>query len=233
MRRTDSRIHPYEDMYTGDGRQYFSLSISAVRCIEAALEAAGAGTPNAILDMPCGFGRVTRSLVARFPEATVTVCDIRPTAVGFCARRFGAEGIMSSPVFEDLSFARAFDLIWCGSLVTHLDAPSTLALLDLFARSSRPGAVIVFTTHGDGVADAIKSGADYMLAPEGVGSLTRSYERSGYGYANYPSEPIYGVSVASPQWVRSHVGPRCGLREVYFAERGWDSHHDVFGFCKT
>jgi SAM-dependent methyltransferase len=232
LRRTDSRIHPYEDMYTGDARHYFSVSISAVRHMEAVLRAANADSPDTILDMPCGFGRVTRSLVARFPGASITACDIRPAAVGFCARRFDAEGIISSPVFEDLSFARAFDLIWCGSLVTHLDAPEVLALIDLFAGAARPGAVIVFTTHGDRVANAISGGVDYLLTAEGVRALTCSYERSGYGYANYPWGHGYGVSVISPHWVRSHVERRGGLREVYFAERSWDSHHDVFGFSK-
>jgi 2-polyprenyl-3-methyl-5-hydroxy-6-metoxy-1,4-benzoquinol methylase len=230
--RVDSRVHPYEDMYGGDGRHYFSVAVSAIRCIDAALAAAGASAPEAILDMPCGFGRVLRSLVARFPDASVTACDIRPSAVRFCAQRFGAEPVISSAAFEDLSFPQPYDLIWCGSLVTHLAAPQTLAVLDLFARSARRGALIVFTTHGEMVARAIKAGTDYMLTPEGVSSLGQSYQRSGYGHANYPWEQHYGISVISPQWIRSNVERGTGLREVYFSERGWDSHQDVFGFVK-
>jgi 2-polyprenyl-3-methyl-5-hydroxy-6-metoxy-1,4-benzoquinol methylase len=230
--RVDSRVHPYEDMYGGDGRHYFSVAVSAVRCIDAALAAAGASAPDAILDMPCGFGRVLRSLVARFLDASVTACDIRPSAVRFCAQRFGAEPIVSSAAFEDLSFPQPYDLIWCGSLVSHLAAPQTLALLDLFARSARPGALIVFTTHGETVARAINAGADYMLGPGAVSSLGQSYQQSGYGYANYPWEQHYGIAVIAPQWIRSNVERATGLREVYFSERGWDSHQDVFGFVR-
>jgi SAM-dependent methyltransferase len=217
-------------MYTGDGRHYFSLSISALRHVERALRAAGAAQPDAVLDMPCGFGRVLRTLVARFPEAVITACDIRPRAVRFCSRRFGAEAVVSSATFDQLTFFRPFDLIWCGSLVTHLEPSRALSLVDLFARSLSPGGVVVFTSHGEAVAGRIGAGADYMLPANGVRSLMRLYEHCGYGYADYPWESGYGVSVVSPDWIRGHVEGRGELREIYFAERGWDAHHDVFGF---
>jgi len=60
LQRTDSRLHPYEDMYTGDGFPYFWAGLEAIRNIENALDTAGVAAPDAILDMPCGFGRVTR-----------------------------------------------------------------------------------------------------------------------------------------------------------------------------
>jgi SAM-dependent methyltransferase len=232
LRRTDSRLHPYEDMYTGDGFPYFWAGLDAIRNIENALETAGVAAPDAILDMPCGFGRVIRSLVARFPQASITGCDIRPSAVRFCTRRFAAEGVISSPAFEEIAFARAFDLIWCGSLATHLDSPQTLSLVDLFARSARSGAVIVFTTHGESVVEKIKAGADYMLTTSGVNLVLTTYERSGYGYANYPWESGYGVAAISPEWIRRNIEGRSGLHEIYFEERGWGGNHDVFGFLK-
>ncbi len=232
LRRTDSRFHPYEEMYTGDGQHYFWLGVSAIRCIDAALEAAQAGPPKTLLDLPCGFGRLTRGLVARFPGTEVTACDIRPRAVRFCTSAFNAEGVISKAEFSRLSFPHPFDLVWCGSLVTHLDVAQTIALLELFARSARPGGVVIFTTHGDAVARAIGIGADYMLTREAVGSLTRAYEKSGYGYAGYEWDPSYGVSVISPDWIRHHLEGRAGLREIYHRERGWDSHQDVYGFIK-
>jgi SAM-dependent methyltransferase len=232
LQRTDSRVHPYEDMYTGDGFPYFWAGLEAIRNIENALETSGVAAPETILDMPCGFGRVIRSLVARFPQASITACDIRASAVRFCTRRFGAEGVISVPSFEEVSFDRAFDLIWCGSLATHLDSPQTLSLLDLFARSARSGAVIVFTTHGESVVERIKAGADYMLTTHGVELVLEAYERSGYGYADYPWDSAYGVAAISPEWIRSNIEGRSGLHEIYFEERGWGGHHDVFGFLK-
>lgn len=223
-------MHPYDDMYKGDGFQYFWAGLTALRVIEAALAAAGADRPRRILDMPCGFGRVTRWLAARFPEASITACDIQPRAVRFCCRRFGVDELISSPSFEQPAFPVNFNLIWCGSLVTHLEAPRVLALLDLLARSARPGGLIVFTTLGVSIADEIKAGNDYMLTADALTAVLQQYERTGFGYADYPWESAYGVSVISPQWIRSHVGGRNGLQEVYHAERGWGGWHDVFAY---
>lgn len=229
LRRVDSRVHPYEDMYGGD---YFSVSLSALRCVDRALEAANREAPSAILDMPCGYGRELRSLVARFPQASVTVCDIRPKAVRFCARRFGAEGVVSAKRLDTVSFRRAFDLIWCGTLMTNFDAPQTLALLDLFVRSASSGGVIVFTTHGEFVRQRIHGGTDYGLTAQGVQKVIRTYEQTGYGYADYPWETGYGISVTSPCWMRNQLTRYPCLKEVYFAQRDWDNHQDVFGVLK-
>jgi SAM-dependent methyltransferase len=231
LEATNSRVHPYDDMYNGDGFHYFWGGVAAVQAIDGVLRTADAEPPTAILDMPCGFGRVSRSLVARFPEASITACDINKRAVDFCSRQFGAEGVISSRSFEQLAFGRVFDLIWCGSLVTHLDASPTVELLDLFARSSRPGGLIIFTTHGRFIAERIRAGDDYMLPPAAATSVLAQYERSGHGYANYPWESAYGVSVISPDWIRTHLDGRAGLRQVCFAERGWGGGQDLFAFC--
>ena len=187
LRRTDSRIHPYEDMYTGDGSHYFSVALSAIRCIDAALTAANASPPQTILDMPCGFGRVTRALAARFPQAEITACDLRPRAVQFCAQRFGSEAAISSARLDEVALDRSFDPVWCGSLITHIDARQTLSLIDLFERSTAPGALIIFTTGGEAVAGAIKAGSDYKLAPEGQRSavVRRNVNRTPGGVGSY------------------------------------------------
>ncbi len=49
---------------------------------------------------------------------------------------------------------------------------------------------------------------------------------------DYPGEKDWGVSLTSPGWIRARVRELGGLREVYFKERGWDDHQDVFGFVQ-
>jgi SAM-dependent methyltransferase len=231
LRRIDSRVHPYEDMY---GADYFSVSLSALKCLERALSAANLTAPSAILDMPCGYGRELRAIVARYPEASVTVSDIRPKAVRFCARRFRAEGVVSAKDFNTVHFGRTFDLIWCGTLMTNYDPAQNLALLDLFVRSANEGAAIVFTTHGEYVRQRLLGGMTYGLTPEGVHAVLRGYEETGYGYADYPWETGYGISVISPPRMRELLTRHYpSLREVYFAERDWDNHQDVFGLVKA
>jgi SAM-dependent methyltransferase len=220
-------------MYKGDGAHYFNVGLSAVRCIDEALAAANVESVRRILDLPCGYGRVLRFLARRFPAAQITACELVPDAVRFCAETFGAVPAQSAYNLEELALADRFDLIWCGSLVTHLDARRTRALLKLFARHLAPGGLLLFTTHGDFVAARIYDMADfYGLRRPDIPALVESYRRTGHGYLDYPEEPGYGVSLTAPEWVRAEARAVGGLREVYFRARGWDEHQDVYGFVR-
>lgn len=146
LRRASHKIHYRDNMYAGGGENYFSAGLSAVGCIDDVLHHAGPLRICDVLDMPCGYGRELRFMVRRFPEATFTACDIQPGAVDFCAREFGAGAAYSRPDLSEVSFNTAFDLIWCGSLVTHLNRDTILELLTLFSRHLNPGGVLIFTT---------------------------------------------------------------------------------------
>ena len=113
-----------DGMYDGRDGHYVSVGLSALRAIEDALGDAPA-PPRRILDLPCGHGRVTRVLRARFPEAAITVCDLDRGGVDFAAARFGARGVYSVEDFRALDLGEAYDLIWVGSLVTHLPEHQT------------------------------------------------------------------------------------------------------------
>jgi cyclopropane fatty-acyl-phospholipid synthase-like methyltransferase len=147
----ESRISYADGMYVGDGDHYFTVGLSAIQCIDEVLSHTELDSIGTILDLPCGYGRVMRFLAHRFPEAKLTACELAQEAVQFCARTFGATAAYSSTNFRELSFDTQFDLIWCGSMVTHLDRSGIVALLDLFRRSLSPGGLVVFTTHGDRV----------------------------------------------------------------------------------
>ncbi len=231
--KVDSRISYADGMYKGDGAHYFSVGLSAIKCIEEALQAAHVESVHNILDLPCGYGRVLRFLVQRFPAARITACELLPDAVRFCAERFGALPAQSSYDLAALTLANEFDLIWCGSLITHLDGERTRALLAFFARHLAPGGLLLFTTHGDFVAGRVHEQADfYGLLRDEIPALTKSYRQQGHGYLDYPAVPGYGVSLTAPAWVRQQAREVGGLREVYFRAQGWDRHQDVYGFVK-
>ena len=130
--------------YDGRDGHYLSVGLSALRAIEDALGDAPA-PPRRILDLPCGHGRVTRVLRARFPDAAITVCDLDRGGVDFAAARFGARGVYSVEDFRELDLGEAFDLIWVGSLVTHLPELHTRRFLDCMARHMAPRSVLVAT----------------------------------------------------------------------------------------
>ena len=230
--KVESRISYEDGMYKGDGAHYFGVGLDAVRRIAEALAAAHVETVRSILDLPCGYGRVLRFLVQRFPGARITACELMPDAVRFCAQTFGATPAQSAADLDQLSLGAQYDLIWCGSLVTHLDAGRTRALLRFFARHLAPAGLLLVTTHGDFVAGCILDRADfYGLERARIPALVESYRQQGHGYLDYPEQAGYGVSLTAPDWVRAAARAE-GLREVYFRARGWDEHQDVFGFVQ-
>jgi methylase of polypeptide subunit release factors len=77
-------------LFGRDVGQYFTAGLSAISCIDEALQQAGNTTLNEILDMPSGYGRVLRLLASRFPKARITAFDVIPDAIRFCAETFGA-----------------------------------------------------------------------------------------------------------------------------------------------
>jgi len=230
LTRVSRTISWREGVFDGDTAHYLRVGLSAIACIDTALQRAGVGAPRRILDLPSGHGRVLRFLAQRFPDARITACDIDRDGVDFCVREFGATGAYSQPDLDGLSLDTDFDLIWCGSLVTHLDAGQIASLLRFFRRHLAPHGVCVFTTHGDFVAKRLPTGEfDYGLEPAVMARMTAEYPQGGFAYADYANASGYGVSISSPAWVRE-VARATGLREVYFAARGWDAHQDVFAF---
>jgi SAM-dependent methyltransferase/predicted O-methyltransferase YrrM len=221
-RGVDSRISPRDAMYVGDGAHYFSVGRSAITAIERVAPA----EPRRVLDMPCGHGRVLRFLRRRYPDAALVACDLDADGVEFCVQRFGAEPVRSSADLSELKLPGPFDLIWCGSLLTHLDTDRSAELLALFRRSLSDGGVAVLTTHGELVADRLRAGETYQLEPDAARAALTAYEATGFGYADYPWSPGYGVSISSRAWI-DRAAAAAGLKVLDFAERGWDDHQDV------
>jgi SAM-dependent methyltransferase len=236
LAKTKSRISSKDAMLFGrDVGQYFTAGVSALSCIDEALQQAGNTTVNEILDMPSGYGRVLRLLASRFPKARITACDVIPDAIRFCAETFGATAAPSSSNFAELSFSTKFDLIWCGSLVTHLDADRTRALFRFFAKYLRAEGLLVLTTHGDYVPTIFDGNNNFGVNSAEVPELLKAFHEQGYGYDDDPAGygyPGYGFSLTARTWMIEEA-LEVGLKEVYFCAHGWDSFQDVFGFVKT
>src|SRR5215203_6248118 len=113
--RLVTEVAEADSMYDGRDGHYVSVGLSALRAIEDALSDARV-PPRRILDLPCGHGRVTRMLRARFPDAAITVCDIDRGGVDFAASRFGARAVYSVEDFGALDLEESYDLVWVGSL---------------------------------------------------------------------------------------------------------------------
>lgn len=242
----DVEISATERMPLTHPQYYFRVGQSAIRLIRLALLAAGKTEVRSILDLPSGHGRVLRYLKVAFPGAELTACDILRDGVDFCAARFGATPVYSDLIPSAAMFsARRFDLIFCGSLLTHVDAPRWGDFLALFDALLEPGGVLVFTVHGPFVAYRMRAGEHYGYGaarrrglarflssligwedgPSRIARLLRGYDSDGFGYLDDGSG-TYGITLSKPSWVLTQVEHHPDLRMLAYLERGWDDHQD-------
>ncbi len=226
----NSKIASSDTMYDASNpERYFAVGNSALKAIERARAGTGAAQPTRILDLGCGYGRVLRTLAAAYPNAALTACDIDAEAVQFCAETFGAEPLLGLADPEEMEFGEPFDLIWSGSLLTHVDWHAWSAYLTLFQRALSPAGVAMFSFHGKYVAERLKSSDyPYGLSPRQRELVVHSYEDSGFGYHDYKPDSAYGISLSSPSWVLRAIDSR-PLRVVHLHERGWAEHQDLVG----
>lgn len=200
--QVDWTIAPREKMYGGLRGPYVLAGTTAVVLIRKAMALAGVeNAPEAILDLPCGHGRVMRVLRAAFPDSTLIACDLDRDGVDFCAETFAAV-----PVYGDTDPARVrieqpVDLIWVGSLFTHIDPARWNDFLALFARVLRPGGILVLTTFDRPRLPIL----DAMNLPDPQ-QLLRERDERGVAYQSYVHDEDYGIAVASADFVRQALG---------------------------
>lgn len=227
------RMHRADTMYVNnDPFHYLSVGLSASRCIRQALGRTHAESPvRSVLDLPCGYGRVLRFLRVMFPQADITAVELNARALDFCRRSFAVATQLSQPTIADLSLPQRFDLIWCGSLFTHLDEQASRKLLRFFYGHLSDQGVCVFTTHGQRSIDWIQSKQNtYGLTEGAQHEVVRGFQSNGYGYADYPDQTGYGVSAVSHQRMLDLAKNAGNWHEIMFMEHGWDDHQDVLAF---
>ena len=226
------RIHANDSMYfMPDAVHYLAVGLSACRCITTSLQHLGINSINDVLYLPSGYGRELRFAQLLLPHSTIIASDIDRTGLNFCHKEFGVKTVLSNDSFSVPHLDGQFDLIWCGSLITHLNEASAVRLLELFYSLLAPGGLCLFSTHGTMHAHWIeKRSQTYGLSEAGQRDLLKQFGDGGYGYANYLGLRNYGISVVSYSKMVSLAKTVGTWSEVIYLERGWHNSHDVFGF---
>lgn len=219
-----------DEMLHGNEIHYFDVGASALHVIETALIAARRpkSTIKNILDLPCGHGRVMRFLRQAFPDAQLTACDLNRSGVEFCATTFGALPVVSCAAIDEIPLQGEFDLIWCGSLLTHLSEEKCAAFLRLFQRILGHGGLLVFTMHGRHYVREVAAGKipHGVTAPQ-LAALFSGYHQRGFSYVDYSVQSGYGLSLAHPSFVTAQLVDHPGWRLLGYNEAGWDHRQDV------
>jgi SAM-dependent methyltransferase len=131
--------------------------------------------------------------------------------VEFCAETFGAKPLYGYYDPDQIETEETFDLIWCGSVFTHLDAPRWEAFLRLLTSLLRPYGLLILTTAG-----RMREKEIAWLPDE----THQAFEAEGFGYAEYPDMPGYGQSLCSLLWALRQVEP-FPLQVVMASENAW------------
>ncbi len=227
----NTTLHPADDMFVpGNADHYLNVGLSAFEGIRLALSQTGARSPGTILDMPCGFGRVTRVLRAAYPNAAIHACDIQNEAIDFCVQTFDCQPFVSNVDFNKINRERKFDLIWCGSLLTHLSADRSIDALRFFRDCLSSDGVCLVSTHGEYPAQLMQDAREtYGLHDEDRRRTLDEYEQTGFGYSDYPEHHHYGTSLTKESWMNQTLA-NSGCQLVFFQPRGFDNHQDLTAF---
>jgi 2-polyprenyl-3-methyl-5-hydroxy-6-metoxy-1,4-benzoquinol methylase len=233
---------PNDDMlYRGDLPGYMSVGYTAARHIILALIMAEQTTVRSILDMPCGHGRVMRWLRQIFPDAQITGCELDRDGVDYCAEKFGAKKLYSAVNPKDISCNEKFDLIWCGSLMTHLSEERSREFLNFFKEHLEDGGMMIVTFHGRGKLEYRYSSPKFKSLPRWVQGIvpyvdfrkvTRGLRMSGFGHSAEPGQE-YGTSYTYPRWVAKWIEEDPNFRIVYFNEGGFGYTQDILALQKS
>jgi SAM-dependent methyltransferase len=255
-------IAPDDEMWLLGPDWYFVVGESAMLAILRALAIGSIQKVETILDLPCGHGREARYLCAAFPEASFTFCDINRAGVDFCTKTFGGRGVYSMPDLTQVQLPGPFDVIWVGSLFTHVDQRRTYEWMKFLCGCLSDNGVLVATFHGHWTIELQRKDGGINRDP--WRHILRDFERTGYGYAgdaipirgsgriinfsgNVPGGRTlaqrflklferakdWGVSVSKPEKIIEIAGNITGVRILSYSERGWADNHDVLAVART
>ncbi len=196
-----------------------------------------------ILVLPSGYGREYRYLIKVFPECNLFACDVEVPAVDFCVEKFGGTGIYSQDDVNDLDLHPQFDVIWVGSLFSHLNLEKWHDFFNLFCRSLKENGIVIITTEGQIVKKMIEFGDYQGISAEKAGNLLLDYENNGFAHVGYDSEipthatpdlkNYYGRTLVKPEFVFHFIKNYQALRSICYLPDYWCARQDVYFFQKN
>jgi 2-polyprenyl-3-methyl-5-hydroxy-6-metoxy-1,4-benzoquinol methylase len=230
----DARVALHDHMNAvKNPSHYFSVGASAVSIIQAGLDFVRLPQPHSILDFACGAGRVTRWLKAAFPNSVIVGCDLRDSDLHFQSEVLGVTTWKSSASFQMLKPPRQFDLIWVGSLLSHLSEKDARSAMNAFMSWLNPKGLLVVSFHGRRVKlGKSMRGANYISEAK-FQKVQREYDEAGFGYENYDNQEGLGFTLIKPQWFFDFAAQTVEWKVVGVFEAAWDDHHDICIIANT
>jgi SAM-dependent methyltransferase len=233
------RVHADDLMLQSEAPEhlahYVSDAQSAIENITASLVATGRSWDDVgtFLDMPSGYGRVTRLLVQHLPPSRVTACDIDRRAVRFCVAEFGVQGLVAQRDPARTRFPSHYDVAFVGSLLTHLPEAAVAQVLRVVVAALAPRGLLLFTTQGVSCLEHLDwYGPTFKRREQAYRDAVAT---RGVCFMPYPGNESYGIAIHEHSYVEQLMATtfETTLTCVRFAQRGWDNHQDVWTYQRT
>jgi len=128
---------------------YLNTGINAFNIINKVVNSAFENSDEVkkVLDFAAGYGRVTRFLTAFYPNKDVWASEIKPNSLEFLSEQFNCKTIQSSYVPEELPNNEKFDIIYVGSLFSHLPEDLFKRWLTVLYELLSPEGKLIISTH--------------------------------------------------------------------------------------
>ena len=239
----DMTISPVDDMLGKGGvSHYRQVGTSALEVISQAMLLGRKTTFPKILDLPCGGGRVTRHLVKFFPESEIYVCDAEKPKEDFVASHFNLPRY-ETPIDFAGEPSQRVDLIFVGSLFTHLNQDLFKAAMLYLISALEPGGLLIATLHGRDRANVFvrrqrEQAATRQGLPAPRAELLKNIEKHFFaeGFTFQQRTVVgtipYGVTFSAPSWILKLAEARQDVTILGLQEAGWAGNQDVLVLSK-
>ena len=168
--------------------------------------------PVRILDFGAGYGRGSRFLPYFFPEAQISVSEVKKQAMSFQAREFGFRSIHHSESAGSFT-GQDFNLIIAISVFSHLPAASSQKWLQKLWSVLEPGGILIFTYYNTDKLSLPHEDYQFISQSEDGGMpwvSDRIEDSSLYGSAFYSESHITAVIMEAtgvePEIIRGFSG---------------------------
>jgi SAM-dependent methyltransferase len=200
------------------GRDTFAEAVSFYRCVLEAVASAGLkiGSGVRIVDLGCGWGRISQTALRDFAPENIYSVDIMPQAIEICR----ATGLPTNLVLADREpptqlpseFA---DIVMAYSVFSHLREDAHWAWLREVRRLLRAGSIAVLTTRDRAIFDyaaSVRRAGDVPIHARGMQTAFGDIDETKYRYdageyifdipqSTGPLQEIYGEAVIPCQYV--------------------------------
>lgn len=220
-------INENDEMFEkGKERHYYSVGFSCLDILRKVLNFLDVEklSVRKILNFPSGYGREMRFMKSYFTESEIVASEIEQKKLDFIKEKFNTDTFLSNKEFRNLPTDVKYDLIWSGSLFTHLSARKFRKLLRYFIGILNSNGILIFTTHGRYSYSIVNT---YGLWTFQQLYLKLKYLVFGFGYTSYLRSFGYGVSLSKPSWVTKQIEKYNDVTLVGIQERKWDNHQDI------